>query len=107
MLLQDKLSYYVIRCGTFVFWSKVCYLLDDGFLLGLLFENKYEDDMFLRNVGWYQRTTHQPTNQKTNWVLQEPPVAQLLKNFPSIFPESVGSLPCSHQPATGPYPELD
>jgi hypothetical protein len=39
-----------------------------------------------------------------SWALEEPPVAQLLKNFP-VFYETEISLLCSQEHATGPSPE--
>jgi hypothetical protein len=40
-----------------------------------------------------------------NWIiLEKPPVAHILKDFPIIF-QSAGSLSCSQEPTTGPYPE--
>jgi hypothetical protein len=38
--------------------SSTCYLLQDDFLLGSLFDPEDEGDMFLRNVGWLSNGLH-------------------------------------------------
>jgi hypothetical protein len=40
-------------------------------------------------------------------LLEKLVVAQLSKKFSAAFLEPEGSSPCSQEPATGPYPELD
>jgi hypothetical protein len=61
--------------------------------------HRFGETYFLHLVGKDELT---PWNR---WVLlQKPPVTQLLKNFTN-FIESEGSLPCSKEPATGPYPK--
>jgi len=36
---------------------------------------------------------------------EKPIVTQLVKEYPALFMEPEGSLPCSQKPVTGPYPD--
>jgi len=54
------------------------------------------------------RSTHGRDEKPTPWsrVLEKLTVIRLVKNIPAFYGLK-GSLPCSQQPATGPYAEAD
>jgi hypothetical protein len=119
MLLQNKFSYYVIWCETSVLKSSIMHkqaqLATYSMLVSCLTYSsriKMEAICSSEMSVDYQRITHnqQTTNQLSNSLELSPSEStscSATQEFPNIFTESVRSLPCSQQPATGLYPELD